>query len=227
MPNQSNKSTATQSSKTAPPSATQRAYQDLRQRIIHGEISPGERLKVEKLKTMLDTGASPIREALSLLTSDQLVERIDQRGFRSAPASKAHFQEILMLRCQLDDIAIRGSIQSGDTDWEENLVLSHHRLQQTDRTDPKQLEVLHRAFHMALLQGCGSPVLLRFCEQLYDLNIRYRFLAGKSSRYTNRDIGKEHQNILDATLARDENLASKELVNHYQVTGEYLSDQFD
>lgn len=207
-------------------SATQRAYQNLRQRIINGEIAPGERLKVETLKTLLDTGASPIREALSLLTSDQLVERIDQRGFRSAPANKEHFQEILMLRCQLEDLAIRGSIQSGDTQWEENLVLCHHRLEQAERADSEQREVHHRAFHKALLLGCGSPILLRFCDQLYDLNIRYRFLAGKSIRYKKRRVDKEHQAILDAAIARDENEAASQLVNHYKVTGEFLSDQF-
>jgi len=208
-------------------SATQRAYQAIRQLIINGEISPGERLKVESLKVVLNTGASPIREALSLLTSDQLVERIDQRGFRAAQASKKHFLEILMLRCQLEDLAIRGSIQLGDTAWEENLVLSHHRLRQADRSLASEWEVHHRAFHGALLQGCGSPILLRFCDQLYDLNIRYRFLAGKSGQYSKRDVVQEHQGILEAALARDEAGASDQLMSHYKVTGDFLAEQFN
>ena len=66
-------------------SATQRVFNELRQQIIKGRIAPGEKLKIESLKVKLNTGTSPIREALSLLTSDQLVERIDQRGFRAAP----------------------------------------------------------------------------------------------------------------------------------------------
>ncbi|MBA5764745.1 GntR family transcriptional regulator, partial [Vibrio sp. 404] len=62
-------------------SATQRAYQMLRHMIVTGVLRPGEKLKIDALRRKLDTGASPIREALSLLTSDNLVERIDQRGF--------------------------------------------------------------------------------------------------------------------------------------------------
>lgn len=58
---------------------------------------------------LLDMGASPICEALSLLTSDMLVERIGQRGFRAAPASPANFEEILKLRCTLEDMALRQS----------------------------------------------------------------------------------------------------------------------
>jgi len=219
MPERSN-------TENVPSSATQRVYRDLRKKIIHGDIPPGQKLKVESLKIMLDAGNSPIREALSLLTSDQLVERIDQRGFIAATASKANFQEILMLRCQLEDIALRTSITSGDDAWEENLVLAHHRLASVNWDSPEKWELQHRAFHSALLAGCGSLILLRFCEQLYDLNIRYRFLAGKSVRYNKRNVIKEHKAILDAAIARDENAASACLVEHYQLTGDFLADQF-
>jgi len=207
-------------------STTQRVAGDLRERIIQGKLSPGEKLKIESLKTLLNTGASPIREALSLLTSDQLVERIDQRGFRVAPASSEHFHEILMLRCQLDDIALRKSIELGDTEWEEQLVLAHHRLSQASRDDLIQWESLHKSFHSTLLSACGSPILLRFCDQLYDLNIRYRYLAGKSMRYSNRNVEEEHQEILDAAIQRDAALSSKRLLQHYSFTGEFLGDQF-
>ena len=211
---------------TAPVSITQRAYDELRQRIIRGSIAPGERLKVDSLKALLKVGASPIREALSLLTSDQLVERIDQRGFRAAPTSEKHFREILMLRCRLDDIALRTSIAQGDTQWEEQLVLAHHRLSQAQRQETDVWEHLHKAFHMALLQACASPILLKFCDQLYNLNIRYRFLAGKSIRYGKRNVSHEHAEILHATLQRDADLAAKKLIAHYQRTGDFLVDQF-
>ncbi len=208
-------------------SATQRAYQDIHRRIVNGEIPPGERLKVDTLKDLLNTGASPIREALSLLTSDQLVERIDQRGFRVAAASKKQFLEVLMMRCQLEDLALRRSIELADTQWEENLVLSHHRLQKVSRSQSELWEEQHRAFHAALLAGCDSPILLRFCDQLYDLNIRYRFLAGRSGSYSKRDIDKEHQDILDAAIARDASSATSLLAQHYTLTGEFLAELFE
>jgi len=207
---------------SVPQSSTQRVFQDLRRRIIEGEIEPGERLKVESLKTLLDSGASPIREALSLLTSEQLVERIDQRGFRAAPASKEHFREILMLRCELEDIALRASIKSGNEQWEEQVVLSHHRLAKAKIDDVDTFEQLHYQFHRSLLASCGSPILLRFTDQLYSLNIRYRNLAGKSVRYGKRDIAKEHEQIVDSVLSRDEDEASSHLLSHYRSTGDFL-----
>jgi GntR family carbon starvation induced transcriptional regulator len=206
-------------------STTQRVYHEMRTRIIQCDIAPGERLKVESLKEMLNAGATPIREALSLLTSDQLVERIDQRGFRAASVSESNFKEILMLRCQLDDIALRSSIRLGDTSWEENAVLTHHRLTKSTRSDLDKWESLHKEFHQSLLLACDSPILLRFCDQLYDLNIRYRFLAGKSAGYSSRDVADEHSEILVASIKRDAPLASQKLIEHYSLTGDYLQGQ--
>jgi GntR family carbon starvation induced transcriptional regulator len=208
-------------------SATHRAYKELRRMILIGEYRPGERLKIETLRLKLKTGASPIREALSLLTSDQLVERLDQRGFRAANASRENFEEILKLRCALEDMALRESIENASESWEENIVLCHHRMERCSRDDIEKFEELHKIFHMALLAGCDSPILLRYCSQLYDLNVRYRYLALQSKNYLRRDITKEHQNIMDSAIAKNADLASERLLNHYRQTGAYLTGLLD
>ena len=208
-------------------SATQGAYQAIRQMIITGELAPGEKLKIEHLKDRLDTGASPIREALTLLVSDQLVERIDQRGFRAAPVSQDNFAEILKLRCALEDMALRKSLENADDAWEEALVLAHHRMLRADASDIAMFEERHKTFHLALLANCASPILLRYCSQLYDLNVRYRYLAGRSQNYGTRDVPCEHREILEAAVVRDINLASQRLINHYQQTGAYLRERPD
>jgi len=203
-------------------SATHRAYVALRTMIVTGQLKPGEKLKIDGLRLRLDTGASPIREALSLLTSDNLVERIDQRGFRAAEISTANFEEILLLRCTLEDLALRESIENATEAWEEALVLAHHRMQRAKGADAEVFEPLHKEFHMDLLAAARSPILLKFCSQLYDLNIRYRFLAGGAMNYRSRNVGDEHQGILDAAVARDADAASERLISHYRKTGDFL-----
>ena len=208
-------------------SATHRTYLALRTMIVTGALRPGEKLKIEGLRARLDTGTSPIREALSLLTSDNLVERIDQRGFRTAEISTANFEEILTLRCTLEDLALRQSISGASEDWEENLVLAHHRMQRAKGGPQVEFEALHKEFHMALLSNAASPILLKFCSQLYDLNIRYRYLAGNALNYRSRDVGDEHGGILEAAVARDAELASERLLTHYRKTGEFLAGLID
>lgn len=208
-------------------SATRAAYVALRHRVLTGELPPGKKLKIEQLRTLLNTGASPVREALSLLTSDMLVERIDQRGFRAAPVSRENFEEILMLRAALEDMALRKSLANATPEWEERLVLAHHRMKRAVGSGTEAFEDAHKTFHVTLLDMSGSPTLERYCSQLYDLNIRYRFIASVSDNYQSRDIAKEHEDILEAAVQRDADLASERLLSHYRLTGDYLSVQID
>jgi GntR family transcriptional regulator, carbon starvation induced regulator len=204
-------------------SATRAAYLSLREMILVGDLPAGQKLKIEQLRILLNVGASPVREALSLLTSDMLVERIDQRGFRAAPASLANFTEILMLRSTLEDMALRKSVARATPQWEERLVLSHHRMKRMAGADT--FEETHKWFHMTLLSNAESPMLERYCSQLYDLNIRYRYLAAGGASYQRRDIAAEHEEIFEAAVSGDAEAASAALLRHYRLTGEYLTTQ--
>ena len=212
-------------------SITIRAYGRLKQDIISGKLMPSQKLKIENLRRVYDTGSSPIREALSLLTSDHLVERIDQRGFRVAPVSEGEFAELLKTRIWLESIALQQSILLGSDAWEEQVVLANYRLSRMSRfiaedstlANPSW-ETAHKHFHMTLIAKCGSSIMLRFCNQLYDQNIRYRQLSAKKA-YPERDIAEEHSAICDAVLARESQKAVDLLVCHYQNTGDFVLKQ--
>jgi len=210
-------------------SMTSRVYSRLRDDIISGILQPGRKLKIEELRRQYDVGSSPIREALSLLTSNHLVERIDQRGFRVARISADEFAELLKTRCWLEERALRESIKNGSGSWEEQVVLAAYRLSRVDRTGADseasaEWERRHKHFHMTLLAECGSTMLLKFCDQLYDQNVRYRQFSGLVA-YPERDINAEHGAICDAVLARDADLAVRLLMAHYTRTGEYLTEE--
>lgn len=214
-------------------SMTSRAYARLRADIIAGVLIPGQKLKIEELRQLYDVGTSPIREALSLLTSDHFVERIDQRGFRVATVSSKEFDELLKTRCWLEERALRESIAHGDASWEEQVVLAAYRLSRVPRSAADdhfvanaEWEVRHKHFHVTLISACDSTMLMKFCDQLYDQNIRYRQLSGIQA-YPTRDVTAEHGAICDAVLARDADLAAQLLVSHYINTGDFLKDQLD
>lgn len=120
---------------------------------------------------------------------------------------------------------MRASIANADPAWEDRLVLRHHHMKKVSQNRAAEFEDAHKAFHMALLDSAQMPLLLRYCSQLYDLNIRYRYLAAGGAGYKKRDIAIEHQEILDAALDHDADRATRHLIDHYRRTGEYLSNQ--
>lgn len=209
-------------------SITSQAYSRLRADIMSGVLAPGKKLKIEELRSLYDFGSSPIREALSMLTSDLFVERIDQRGFRVADVSEKEFDELLRTRRWLEERALRESIANGDSHWEEQVVLSAYRLSRVPRSQTndhfvanQEWEIRHKNFHMALIAACPSSIMLKFCDQLYDQNVRYRHLSG-SKAYPSRDINAEHNAITDAVLERNADLAVELLMSHYSTTGNFL-----
>ena len=94
-------------------SITAQLFDRLRDDILNGNLQPGQKLKIESLREQYSVGASPVREALSMLTSEGLVQRLDQRGFRVSEISVSAFEELLRTRCWLEERALRESIASG------------------------------------------------------------------------------------------------------------------
>lgn len=213
-------------------SMTSRAYLEIRNDIVGGTLKPGSKLKIDSLRQRYNIGASPIREALSLLTSTALVERIDQRGFRVAPISLEDFEQLLWTRCKLETIALRESMSRGGRLWEEKVIIANYRLSRVPRklvdgsgqTNP-EWEEMHRAFHMELLSACGSGYLIATCGELYDHNVRYRLTARENS-CPERDVTEEHSAISDAVLAHDVDRAVDLLEKHYWDTGQVLRRSF-
>jgi DNA-binding GntR family transcriptional regulator len=215
-----------------PPSAagtiTMRLYSRLRQDIIEGVLPPGMKLKIDDISRNYDSGSSPVREALNLLTSFGLVERLDQRGFRVKPISATEFTDVLRVRCWVEERALREAIANGDEQWEEGIALALFRVNRAvnaraaDSNERNAVwEQRHRSFHMALLAGCGSPMLLDYCGQLFDQTIRYRQIAGSLSVPV-RGTEAEHDEIANATLNRQADRAVELLTEHYRTTSRYL-----
>jgi GntR family carbon starvation induced transcriptional regulator len=210
-------------------SLTIRAYSKLRAQIISGALAPGQRLKVETLRDLLEVGATPIREALSLLTSDGLVERLDKRGFRVSEVSLAEYDDMHRTRCWFEERALRESVAKGDQEWEDRLVLVHHRLRRLPRTFENETgthsnpewERMHKLFHMSLLAASPSKTLLQFCDQLHDRLNRYRSVAAVGA-HAPRDWKAEHDLIAEAVLDRNADLAVLRLMQHYSRTTDIL-----
>ena len=205
-------------------------YDQLRADLLGGEPEPGSKLAIEALAERYETSATPLREALNRLVSDGLVERREQRGFVVAAISAVDLAEITKTRCWLEEVALRESIAARTTAWEEALVLAHHRLARTPRSlservfkDNPEWEPLHRAFHRALIAGCGSRWLLNFCEQLADQHHRYRRLSAPRG-FTKRGVKSEHQQLLEAAVEGRADEAVALLRAHFERTAKIIRD---
>ena len=207
----------------------------LREAILSGSLAAGTKINLDRARREFGVSLSPLREALARLIAFGLVELRDNRGYSVAPVSLSNLTEITRLRVQFESLALYAAIASGDLRWESEVMRALHLMNRMPRdpADSKTLEAwehAHRDFHMALLSGCGMPLLLNFCLVLHNLNDRYRrtFLVAQGG---DRNVIVERREIAQGAVARDRDYACAKLREHIQRTGanlrERLSDQLE
>ena len=194
----------------------------LRMAIMEGELAPGAKLRLEDLRTQYQVSLSPLREALSRLSMDGLIEVAEQKGYRVAPVSLENYEEITILRTELESLALRRSIEMGDDRWEGAMVAAFHRLHKLEkaRTDDAPIdawELAHREFHNTLIGASHMPLLSKMCGTLHDLSDRYRRILLRTRSF-DRGVDDEHRRIMDAALERDADKATRLLQKHVERT---------
>jgi DNA-binding GntR family transcriptional regulator len=201
------------------------AFTRLRADILGAKFRPGEKMHVERLRSEYGLGATPLREALSKLSSLELVVAEGQRGFRVAPVSIENLLDITKTRAWIEGAALRTAIAAGDRHWEAQILAAAHRLKNCPKNDGAELSNEwyreNREFHDALVGACNSRQTMAFRAQLYDLSDRYRRLSVQSG-LSGRDFDAEHQRIMDAALARDGDAAVTFIVEHFIETSRVI-----
>lgn len=90
-----------------PPSMAALAAEALRERILSGELGPGERIVENRVAEELGLSRPPLREALTVLQQEGLVELLPRRGAVVATLTLHDVFEIMTLRSALEREAVR------------------------------------------------------------------------------------------------------------------------
>ncbi|MFO1147577.1 MAG: GntR family transcriptional regulator [Alsobacter sp.] len=203
----------------------------LREAILSGELKPGTKINLARLRETLGVSLSPLREALARLIAVGLVAFHDNRGYRVAPVSRADLAEITRLRAEFESLALAEAIAHADVSWEGDVIRALHRLNRIERKADETATLLaweaaHRDFHLTMLSGCRLAHLLDFCSVLHNLNDRYRrvFLAQSGG---DRNVAQEHSEIAQGAVARDAEFACARLREHILRTGKNLQDRLE
>ena len=201
-----------------PSTVGESAYQRIRSDIIFGRLSPGKKLKLERLKADYGVSVSTLREILNRLHSERLVGAEGQNGFEVAPVSILNLREIASLRQLLECRALEQSFRVGDMDWEGRVVAAHHRLARMeermadgDRSHTEEWKRYDWQFHRALISACGSKMLIDNHAAVFDKYLRYQMIA---LSYRGEIAAQEHALLLECALARDAGRACQVLTRH-------------
>jgi len=179
-------------------------------------------LNIGDLSERLSVSPGAVREALARLTSDDLVRALPHSGFSVAPISVDELRDLTYVRVEIEQACLRRCLKCAGVDWEANLIAAAHRLNRMpftltpSETMSDEWSLVHQRYHEALVAACDSPWLLRVRHALFLQSERYRRLS------TSRNAQSEHQQIVEAAIARDVEQVVRLIQEHFWKTTDGL-----
>lgn len=190
------------------------AYHLILEAIDVGVYKPGDRLVESDLAERFGVSRTPIREALQRLETQSLLER-DGRSLIVASLDHNQMSELYQVRRELEGLAAR--LAARHATEEEIKVLREMVIADNELVgDPQALSRANRRFHVQIHLASHN----RYLVQQLDLVHRTMALMATTSlavQGRGEIAQSEHQGIVDAIQARDEDAAEAALKDHISI----------
>jgi DNA-binding GntR family transcriptional regulator len=199
----------------------------LREAILHGELSPGQRLREEELSERLRVSRAPVRAAFVLLEREGMV-RSSRRGVSVVELTRNDLEEIYTLRSALEPLAITLAIQRGSNsdlaDIETSLAeMSSAFCGQITERDAARLDV---QFHDTIYQAAHHQ---RLCSAWEQIRLpAYWFMLSRnvaSPDWRNATVSG-HAELVRIIKAGQESLAARTIRKHITFAHERILQSY-
>ncbi len=189
-------------------------FKTLRQAILKGELSPGERLMEIQLAKKLGVSRTPIREAIRKLELEGLVLMIPRRGAEVAGITEKNLRDVLEVRRALEDLAIDLACQRMKEEQIDELEKAEEEFAKAiEDNDAIMIAQYDERYHDIIYQSTGNDKLISMLGNLREQMYRYRleYIKEADKRPV---LVIEHSNILKALKARKVNEAKQAMREH-------------
>lgn len=206
-------------------SLSERVHGELLDKIIHGELPPGSRMREAALATQLGTSRVPVREAIQRLADDGWVNRVPRVGATVAAPSAKDIDNVFELRTFLEVAAIgRAARHLSRAHVEELQTVIDDGKAAAQRGDQRAVVEANNLFHGATARLSQNDLLAKVLADL-DKRIRWMFSSVALTRASKSLV--EHEAILAALARGDVPEASRLTTEHIEATRQALHRQWD
>lgn len=189
-------------------------FNTLREAILRGDLSPGERLMEIQLAQKLGVSRTPIREAIRMLEQEGLAITIPRKGAEVAHMTLKDMEDVLEVREALDELAVNLACKKITPDQIKELrQRSCDFIEATKGTDIKKIASTDEAFHDVIYQITNNQKLITLLNNLRQQIFRYRieYLKDPAAYPT---LIQEHEEIMKGLEAADKVLATNAMHTH-------------
>lgn len=175
----------------------------LRRRIVAWHYPPQYQLIEETLAQEFDVSRSPIRQALTYLAAEGLVERLPRRGFRVRQMQLRDVEELYEFRLALEVQIVQGLSNKGLA--QEELFHLQAMWQNPEALEQKsisELASLDEAFHFGLAAAYDNQLILKHLTAINERLFAFREIDFEQNARV-QDTSEEHSRILHAIVSKN------------------------
>lgn len=181
-------------------------YQKIRTDIITGKKTPGERLSIDRLKNEFGTSVTPVRDALQMLSQEDLVTIKPRSGYYITLVSLKELNDMLELRLILEMAAVGLAAEKITKEQIESLESVHAGFtDDKDETYSRYTEE-NKNFHCLIARASGNEELTKQIAHLHDRLARYMIIV-RPGKY----MIEMHGRLIERLRAHDAAGAKKAL----------------
>jgi len=197
----------------------------LLQRIVSGELAPGDRLVETRIAQELGTSQAPVREALRDLELLRLVESEPFRGSRVRKFDEEEMTEVYPVRASLEELAARLATANLDGDVSALEIELEAMKKAVKQNDTQSLVEHDITFHRLIVEAAGNSVL----EQCWkSLGVESRITISLYGTYMDPTLAAErHMKLIDAIRSGNASAAGREARKHVEVSARLMASHLN
>ena len=149
-------------------SLNDRIYQSVKWSLIIGEYFPGSVLSIRSLAKKMGTSTMPVREALTRLSSERLLQSSVKRSYKVAELDPKRVADQFFLRARLEAIATELAVPNlTASEIDELVTLAHMMERDIDTGSNENYIVRNYNFHFSIYAASRNEELFWSIERLW------------------------------------------------------------
>lgn len=192
-------------------------YDEVRQRIITGQLGPGAIVSENEIAVSMGLSRQPVREALLLLANERMVEVRPQSGTYVSLIDPDFVRQAQFIREALELTSLPIAIEKLTEEDEQELQEIVAGQADLGRHTPDDYYPFDERIHFNLLKIAGYETAWTAISAAMGHLDRIRFFAAATGLRVRENVADEHRKIVDAAIARDTEAARAELREHLRA----------
>jgi len=195
-------------------SLTKLLAEELKEAILAGKLAPGERLSEETLATSLNVGRVPLREALRHLEAEGYLTFLSNNDVAVSKPTLEEVEDYYSIASVLEGLAARLAVERAHPEELSRLRELHQLLREAyQERDPERYFEANSNFHRFIAEMAGNRRLYQLIDQMRQEVRKTRTLSLYLPQRLDHSM-REHDQILDAFLKKNPELAEATVVRH-------------